>query len=207
MSSLKEAKLAKWRFSGIFTEMQKISISSCYLYKYSEKEVMDMIENCRLDNISECFKAWKYAKEINESDIKPEDVFFVSIDNVKVRYINPLVKVNPYLINPLAAVVMFKTEEEVAVEDAGAVGGVADTKAYLANEQDSMAFAVSMMIAGDMPLAMKEMGIDDETLIAFLRGIRDAFPADDSPEAVAYAQGVLMAASAMDMLERADNAI
>ena len=28
---------------------------------------------------------------------------------------NPLVKLNPYLINPLAAVVMFKTEEEVAV--------------------------------------------------------------------------------------------
>ena len=28
---------------------------------------------------------------------------------------NPFVKLNPYLINPLAAVVMFKTEEEVAV--------------------------------------------------------------------------------------------
>lgn len=28
---------------------------------------------------------------------------------------NPLVKVNPYLINPLAAVVMFRTEQEVAV--------------------------------------------------------------------------------------------
>lgn len=28
---------------------------------------------------------------------------------------NPLIKVNPYLINPLAAVVLFKTEEEVAV--------------------------------------------------------------------------------------------
>ena len=28
---------------------------------------------------------------------------------------NPLVKVNPYFINPLAAVVLFKTEEEVAV--------------------------------------------------------------------------------------------
>ena len=28
---------------------------------------------------------------------------------------NPLVKLNPYLINPLAAVVLFKTEEEVAI--------------------------------------------------------------------------------------------
>ena len=51
-----------------------------------------MIENCKLDNISECFKTWKNAKQIIESDEKPEDVFYVSIDNVKVRDINPLVK-------------------------------------------------------------------------------------------------------------------
>ena len=58
-----------------------------------------------------------------------------------------------------------------------------------------------------MPVAMNELGIDESTLSAFLRGIKDAFPTDESPEAVAYARGVLMAASAMDMLERADNAI
>lgn len=84
---------------------------------------------------------------------------------------------------------------------------VPDRKVELKNADDSISFAVGMLVSEDVPVAMKEMGIDDETLAAFLRGIRDAFPADDSPEAVAYAQGVLMAASAMDMLERADNAI
>lgn len=84
---------------------------------------------------------------------------------------------------------------------------VPDRKVELKNADDSISFAVGMLVSEDVPVAMKEMGIDDETLAAFLCGIRDAFPADDSPEAVAYAQGVLMAASAMDMLERADNAI
>ena len=84
---------------------------------------------------------------------------------------------------------------------------VPDRKVELKNADDSISFAVGMLVSEDVPVAMKEMGIDDETLAAFLRGIRDAFPADDSPEAVAYAQGVLMAASSMDMLERADNAI
>lgn len=100
-----------------------------------------------------------------------------------------------------------RDKQQVAVEDAGAVGGVADTKAYLANEQDSMAFAVSMMIAGDMPLAMKEMGITSATLEYFVKGLCDAFPADESPEALAYAQGVVVGASAMEMLEEANYAI
>ena len=85
--------------------------------------------------------------------------------------------------------------------------GISDRKVELKNASDSISFAVSMLIAEDMPVAMNELGIDESTLSAFLRGIKDAFPTDESPEAVAYARGVLMAASAMDMLERADNAI
>ncbi len=84
---------------------------------------------------------------------------------------------------------------------------VPDRKVELKTADDSISFAVSMLVSEDMPVAMEELGINDNTLPAFLRGIRDAFPADESPEAVAYAQGVLMAASAMDMLERADKAI
>lgn len=84
---------------------------------------------------------------------------------------------------------------------------VPDRKVELKTADDSISFAVSMLISEDMPVAMEELGINDKTLPAFLRGIRDAFPADESPEAVAYAQGVLMAASAMDMLERADKAV
>lgn len=85
--------------------------------------------------------------------------------------------------------------------------GVSDRKVELNNASDSISFAVSMLVSEDMPVAMRELGIDEKTLPAFLRGIKDAFPADESPEAIAYAQGVLMAASAMDMLERADKAI
>ena len=84
---------------------------------------------------------------------------------------------------------------------------IPDRKVELTNANDSISFAVSMLIAEDMPIAMSELGINEETLDDFLRGIRDVFPVDESPEAVAYAQGVRIAASAMDMLERADNAI
>lgn len=84
---------------------------------------------------------------------------------------------------------------------------ISDRKVELKNANDSISFAVSMLISEDMPIAMKELGINDETLPDFIRGIKDAFPVDDNPGAVAYSQGMLMAASAMDMLERANEAI
>lgn len=84
---------------------------------------------------------------------------------------------------------------------------LSNRKVELKNASDSISFAVSMLISEDMPVAMQELGINDETLADFIRGIKDVFPVDDSPEAVAYAQGVLIAASAMDMLERANRAI
>lgn len=84
---------------------------------------------------------------------------------------------------------------------------VPDRKVELKDSNDSISFAVGMLVSERMPATMKELGIDDKTLESFLRGVHDAFPADGSPEAIAYAQGVLMAASAMEMLERADEAI
>ena len=88
--------------------------------------------------------------------------------------------------------------------DSGAAVG---SGMHLANEQDSMAYAVSMMVAGDMPLAMEEMGIAPETLDDFVKGLCDAFPADESPAAVAYAHGVVVGASAMEMLDEANKVI
>ena len=97
LSRLYRRNKTKFTMQFLADTMKKMSEAGLItvedLYKYSEKEVMEMIENCKLDNISECFKTWKNAKQIIESDEKPEDVFYVSIDNVKVRYINPLVKV------------------------------------------------------------------------------------------------------------------
>ena len=85
--------------------------------------------------------------------------------------------------------------------------GATDRKVQLDNAGDSISFAVSMLISQDMPAAMSELGIDASVLDDFVRGLCDAFPVEDTPEARAYAHGVVMAASAMDMLERADKAI
>lgn len=62
------------------------------LYQLSEKEVMEKFENLTENNIAECFKIWKNATEIKESEEKVEGKYCVHIEKVKIRYINPLVK-------------------------------------------------------------------------------------------------------------------
>lgn len=62
------------------------------LYTLSEKAVINKIEMCKQDKIDECFNMWKNATAINESDIKVDDKYCVSIDKIKIRYINPLVR-------------------------------------------------------------------------------------------------------------------
>ena len=84
---------------------------------------------------------------------------------------------------------------------------VADEAVVIATADDSLSYAVSMMIASDMPLAMEEMGITPETVDLFVKGVCDAFPADESAAAVAYAHGVVVGASAMEMLDEANHAI
>lgn len=61
------------------------------LYVLSEKEVIEMIENCDYANISKCFNIWKNSTKINESDEIVKDKYCVSINNAKIRYIKPLV--------------------------------------------------------------------------------------------------------------------
>ncbi|HIU13558.1 MAG TPA: aryl-sulfate sulfotransferase [Candidatus Fimiplasma intestinipullorum] len=46
---------------------------------------------------------------------KAEKEMLTELENGNYTWDNPLVKINPYFINPLAAVVLFKTEEEIAV--------------------------------------------------------------------------------------------
>lgn len=64
------------------------------LYSLSEKEIIEKIENCNYDNIPECFNIWRNATNINKSDILPINKYSVSIEKMKVRYINPLVQDN-----------------------------------------------------------------------------------------------------------------
>ncbi len=64
------------------------------LYRLSEKEMIEKIENCPEDNIAECFKKWKNATKIQENDIPPVGIYSVHIEKIKIRYINPLVSVS-----------------------------------------------------------------------------------------------------------------
>lgn len=64
------------------------------LYRFSEQEVIEKIENCEEQNLSNCFKLWKNATQIKESDVLPEEIYAVHIEKVKIRYINPLVRIS-----------------------------------------------------------------------------------------------------------------
>ena len=73
---------------------QRNLISIDDLYSLSEKEVIQKIENCNYDNISKCFNIWRNATKINKSETLPTNKYFVSIEKMKVRYINPIVQYN-----------------------------------------------------------------------------------------------------------------
>lgn len=62
------------------------------LYRFSEREIIEKIENCGEKQIVECFKIWRNATKIRESDEKVEGKYCVNLEKVKVRYIDPLVK-------------------------------------------------------------------------------------------------------------------
>ena len=77
----------------------------------------------------------------------------------------------------------------------------------LRNVDDSLSYAVSMLVSEDLPGMLAEKGIDSNTIDDFLRGVRAAFPLDDSPESEAFLNGVIVAVEAMDMLEKANKSI
>ena len=77
----------------------------------------------------------------------------------------------------------------------------------LRNVDDSLSYAVSMLVSEDLPGMLAAEGIDSTTIDDFIRGVRAAFPLDDSPESSAYLNGVVVAVEAMDMLNRANKSI
>ena len=96
LSSMYRRGKTKFSMQFLADIMKKMSeknlITINDLYNLSEKEVIHKIENCKENKIDECFKIWKNATKINESDIKVNDKYCVNIDKVKIRYINPLVR-------------------------------------------------------------------------------------------------------------------
>lgn len=69
-------------------------INVAEMYNLSEKEVIERIEKCNVKNISNGFKTWKNATDILTSETAPKGKYFVNIEKVKKRYINPLVRYN-----------------------------------------------------------------------------------------------------------------
>ena len=63
------------------------------LYKLSENEIINMIENCENKEISEKFKMFRKTDKIIESDKPIANRYGISLE-VKKRYINPLVRMD-----------------------------------------------------------------------------------------------------------------
>lgn len=74
-------------------------------------------------------------------------------------------------------------------------------------KDDSLSYAVALIVARDIPQAMEELGITKEQTDDFVKGICDAFPVDNSSEAIAYARGLVIGATAAEMLEEAEYVI
>ena len=87
-----EVKLSMQFLADIMRKMSaKKLINQSDLYRLSEKEIIDRIENCQEENIAECFKVWREATSIHESDVPVLDKYCVSI-KAKMRYIVPIVR-------------------------------------------------------------------------------------------------------------------
>ena len=77
----------------------------------------------------------------------------------------------------------------------------------LVTAQDSISFAASMIVAYDMPQAISDLEITPATIDNFVKGLCDAFPVDESPEAEAYVHGIVVGTSAVDMLGKVSSVI
>ncbi len=77
----------------------------------------------------------------------------------------------------------------------------------LKDENDSLSYAVSMIISEELPALIAQEGIDSTTIDDFIRGMRTAFPLKDTPEARAFSSGVFAAIEAAEMIERANASI
>ncbi len=72
---------------------EKNLITKKDLYNLSEKEIIQKIEDCKIENVATIFKKWKNITEAYESDTLIKNKYCKNI-KTKIRYINPLVKEN-----------------------------------------------------------------------------------------------------------------
>ena len=64
------------------------------LYRYSEKDVIWLMNNSSDEELSKTFKLFQEVTYFHESDVKPSDDKYCVSFNCKKRYLNPLVNIN-----------------------------------------------------------------------------------------------------------------
>lgn len=89
-----QAKLTMQFVADVVKKMsEKSLLTKKDLYTLSEQEIIDKIENCQDKYISECFKLFRNATKINESDEPVFDRYCINV-KAKRRYIVPLANNN-----------------------------------------------------------------------------------------------------------------
>lgn len=73
----------------------------------------------------------------------------------------------------------------------------------LTNMNDSLSYTSGKHLSRNLRvMASEDMGIDSATIDEFVAGLRASFPVNVTPESKAYAYGMSLGASAMDMYEK-----
>ena len=76
----------------------------------------------------------------------------------------------------------------------------------LADSNDSISYAMGFQLSTDLSNIMtEELGVEKGYVEDFVRGIRHAFPVDNSKSRHAYAQGLYIGSRAIAMLRRAQS--
>ena len=89
-----KTKLTMQLFADILKTMANDNIITVSdMYHKSESEVINMIESYTKHNIANVYNYWKTLDDVKESDEYIKNTYCVSI-KAKIRYINPLVKIN-----------------------------------------------------------------------------------------------------------------
>ena len=89
-----KTKLSMQFLTDIIKKMNnKHLITKRDLYNLSEQEIIQKMEDCKVDDIGVKFKEWKNTTTLHESDICVKNKYCKNI-KTKIRYINPLINQN-----------------------------------------------------------------------------------------------------------------
>ena len=89
-----KTKLSMQFLADIIKKMNnKHLITKRDLYNLSEQEIIQKMEDCKVDDIGVKFKEWKNTTTLHESDICVKNKYCKNI-KTKIRYINPLINQN-----------------------------------------------------------------------------------------------------------------